>query len=65
MNQYAKNVMRPLDVATSAQVAPDTSLQEVYALLIEHEYIAVIEDTRRIGVISRTDVLRELSKEAM
>ncbi|MDJ1111149.1 MULTISPECIES: ABC transporter ATP-binding protein [Macrococcus] len=65
IKQYARNIMRPIDVATSAQVAPDTSLHDVYALLTEHEYIAVMEDTRRIGVISRNDVLRQLSKEAM
>ena len=65
VKQYARNIMRPIEAATSAQVTPDTTLNDVYALLTEHEYIAVMEDTRRIGVISRNDVLRQLSKEAM
>ena len=63
--RYARNLMRNINAETTAVVAPDAPLQDVYKLLAEHAYIAVIEHETQIGVISRADVLQQLSQEAM
>lgn len=63
--RYARNLMRNINVETTAVVNPDVSLKDVYKLLAEHAYIAVIENDTQIGVISRADVLQQLSQEAM
>lgn len=63
--RYARNLMRNINVETTAVVNPDASLKHVYKLLAEHAYIAVIENDTQIGVISRADVLQQLSQEAM
>lgn len=64
MQKIAATTVRQAMTPRPVTVAPDTSIETVATLMVEHNYhtLPVVEESRLVGIIGKEDILRTIGR---